>query len=120
MNKYANYLAILMLAIMFALMFGSSINDSAIFDEVAHIGAGYTYLKYQDGRLNPEHPPLLKSLAALPLVFLNLKFDQGQQFWTIENVNDRQWLAGNHLLYEAGNDADQILFSAGCLQPYLN
>ena len=110
MNKYANYLAILMLAIMFALMFGSSINDSAIFDEVAHIGAGFTYLKYQDGRLNPEHPPLLKSLAALPLVFLNLKFDQGQQFWTIENVNDRQWLAGNHLLYEAGNDADQILF----------
>src|SRR3989344_4733919 len=110
MNKYANYLAILMLAIMFALMFGSSINDSAIFDEVAHIGAGYTYLKYQDGRLNPEHPPLLKSLAALPLVFLNLEFDQGQQFWTIENVNDRQWLAGNHLLYEAGNDADQILF----------
>src|SRR3989344_5564270 len=115
MNKYANYLAILMLAIMFALMFGSSINDSAIFDEVAHIGAGYTYLKYQDGRLNPEHPPLLKSLAALPLMFLSVNGRikeniPAQPFWTIENVNDRQWAAGNHLLYEAGNDADQILF----------
>ena len=96
---------------MLVLMLGSSWNDSATFDEVAHIGAGYTYLKYQDGRLNPEHPPLLKSLAALPLLFLNLKESiPTQQFWTIENVNDRQWAAGNYLLYEAGNDADQILF----------
>ena len=111
MDKYANILAILMLVAMFGLMLGSSRNDSAIFDEVAHIGAGYTYLKYWDGRLNPEHPPFLKSLAALPLLFLNLKGDATlQPFWTIENVNDRQWLAGNYLLYEAGNDADQILF----------
>ena len=63
MDKYANYLAVLMLVAMLGLMLGSSMNDSAIFDEVAHIGAGYTYLKYQDGRLNPEHPPLLKDLA---------------------------------------------------------
>src|SRR3990167_9349605 len=111
MDRYANYLAVLMLAGMLGLMVGSSWNDSATFDEVAHIGAGYTYLKYQDGRLNPEHPPLLKSLAALPLLFLNLKENiPAQSFWTIENVNDRQWAAGNYLLYEAGNDADQILF----------
>jgi len=118
MEKYANYLAVLTLVAMFALMLGSSLNDSAIFDEVAHIGAGYTYLKYQDGRLNPEHPPLLKDLAALPLMFLNLKENITEQsFWTIENVNDRQWAAGNYLLYEAGpanggagNNPDQILF----------
>src|SRR3989338_8471820 len=111
MDKYANYIAILISAGMLVLMLGSSWNDSATFDEVAHIGAGYTYLKYQDGRLNPDHPPLLKSLAALPLLFLNLKESiPTQQFWTIENVNDRQWAAGNYLLYEAGNDADQILF----------
>src|SRR3989344_4386172 len=111
MEKYANYLAVLMLVAMLGLMLGKSRNDSAIFDEVAHIGAGYTYLKYQDGRLNPEHPPLLKSLAALPLLFLNLKENiPAQLFWTIENINDRQWAAGNYLLYESGNDADQILF----------
>src|SRR3989344_2374941 len=111
MNKYANILAVLMLAAMLGLMVGSSWNDSATFDEVAHIGAGYTYLKYKDGRLNPEHPPLLKSVAALPLLFLNLKENiAAQPFWTIDNVNDRQWAAGNYLLYEAGNNADQILF----------
>ncbi|OGF63270.1 hypothetical protein A2926_03595 [Candidatus Giovannonibacteria bacterium RIFCSPLOWO2_01_FULL_44_40] len=125
MNKYANILAVLMLAAMLGLMVGSSWNDSATFDEVAHIGAGYTYLKYKDGRLNPEHPPLLKSLAALPLLLLSasgrIKENiTAQPFWTIENVNDRQWATGNYLLYEAGNDADppanwragQILFWA--------
>ena len=118
MDRYANVLAVFMLLTMFALMLGSSWNDSAIFDEVAHIGAGYTYLKYRDGRLNPEHPPLLKDLAALPLLFLNLKDNiTAQPFWAMENVNDRQWAAGNYLLYEAGpadggagNDADKILF----------
>src|SRR3989338_6292121 len=108
MEKYASYLAGLMLAVMLGPMVGSSWNDSATFDEVAHIGAGYTYLKYQDGRLNPEHPPLLKSLAALPLLFLNLKENiPAQSFWTIENVNDRQWAAGNYLLYESGNDRSE-------------
>ncbi|QQG42357.1 MAG: glycosyltransferase family 39 protein [Candidatus Giovannonibacteria bacterium] len=115
MDKYANVLAVLMLVAMFGLMLASSWNDSAIFDEVAHIGAGYTYLKYLDGRLNPEHPPLLKSMAALPLLFLSasgrIKENiAAQPFWTMENVNDRQWATGNYLLYEAGNDADRILF----------
>ena len=96
---------------MFGLMLGSSWNDSAIFDEVAHISAGYTSLAQKDGRLNPEHPPLLKDLAALPLMFLNLKENITEQpFWTIESVNDRQWAASNYLLYETGNNADKILF----------
>ncbi|MDP3935354.1 MAG: glycosyltransferase family 39 protein [Candidatus Giovannonibacteria bacterium] len=115
MGKFTNTLAVLMLIVMFGLMSASSWNDSAIFDEVAHIGAGYTYLKYQDGRLNPEHPPLLKSLAALPLMFLSasgrIKENiTAQPFWKIDNVNDRQWAAGNYLLYESENNADQILF----------
>ena len=111
MDKFANTLAVLMLVVMFGLMLGSSWNDSAIFDEVAHIPAGYTSLMLKDGRLNPEHPPLLKNLAALPLIFLNLKGNiTVQPFWTMENVNDRQWTTGNYLLYEAGNNADRILF----------
>ncbi|EKE20068.1 MAG: 4-amino-4-deoxy-L-arabinose transferase [uncultured bacterium] len=89
-------------------------NDSATFDEVAHIPAGYSYIQKGDMRLNPEHPPLLKDLIGIPLAFLDLKFDTTQNFWTGEGFNriwdDGQWSAGKHLLYEAGNDADQILF----------
>jgi hypothetical protein len=84
--------------------------DSAIFDETAHIPAGYSYLTMHDMRLNPEHPPLLKDLAALPLVFMNLKFDTTQKFWTTD-VNG-QWEAGHNLFWQMGNDADQIIFWA--------
>lgn len=112
--KISNFVAILLLALMFFLMIFSSLDDSATFDEVAHIGAGYTYLTELDGRLNPEHPPIIKNLSALPLIFMSagggLNFSVNQPFWTWENVNDRQWAAGNSLLYESGNDADKILF----------
>lgn len=42
-------------------------------DEILHIGAGYIYLTKGDYRLNIEHPPLFKDLAAIPLLPLNLK-----------------------------------------------
>lgn len=85
-------------------------NDSAIYDEIAHIPAGYSYLTEQDMRLNPEHPPLIKNLSALPLLFMDLNFDTTKDFWTKDNVADSQWNAGKYLLYGAGNDADKIIF----------
>lgn len=41
--------------------------ESATFDETAHLGAGVSYLETGDFRLNPEHPPLVKLIAAAPL-----------------------------------------------------
>ncbi len=92
-------------------------NDSAIFDETAHIGASYSYVTQHEIRLNPEHPPLLKDLAGLSMrLFVNPTFDvAGQQFWdgTLPGKWDEgQWAAGRYLLYGAGNNADKILFFA--------
>jgi len=84
-------------------------NDSLIYDEAAHIPAGYSYLKTFDMRLNPEHPPLLKDLSALPLLFINPEFDTTQDFWK-QNPNDAQWNAGKSFLFNSGNDPDQIIF----------
>ncbi|MCA1583253.1 MAG: glycosyltransferase family 39 protein [Acidobacteria bacterium] len=42
--------------------------DSPTFDEPTHLLAGVSYLQTGDFRLNPEHPPLAKMWAALPLV----------------------------------------------------
>jgi tetratricopeptide (TPR) repeat protein len=39
--------------------------DSFTFDEAYHIAAGATYLRFHDFRINPEHPPLVKFVAAL-------------------------------------------------------
>jgi hypothetical protein len=47
-------------------------SSSATFDETSHLPAGYSYLRWHDYRLNPEHPPLVKKLAALPLLWENV------------------------------------------------
>lgn len=103
-------LAIIFAGLSFFLMLGPAKNDSAIMDELAHIPAGYGYVKYFDYRLNPEHPPLVKMLAAIPLLFQKLNFPTDKSSWTTD-ING-QWAAGAQFLYESGNDADKIIFWA--------
>src|SRR5687767_9402588 len=61
----------------FALIFGfltiTSFNrQSPTIDEPVHLLGGYSYLKWGDFRVNPEHPPLVKIWAALPLLWLGI------------------------------------------------
>ncbi len=91
------------------LMLNAAYTDSAIFDETAHIVAGYTYLKHLDYRFNPEHPPLVKIIAAIPLIFQKINFPTDKDYW---NGLNEQWAAGNQFLYESGNNADKIIFSS--------
>jgi hypothetical protein len=97
----------LILVVSFILMRSSSLLESATMDELAHIPAGYSYVKFLDYRLNPEHPPLLKVISALPLLFLNLNFPVNSDAWQ-KNVNG-QWDVGREFLYESYNDADLIV-----------
>jgi hypothetical protein len=89
------------------LMVASSRHESATMDELAHIPAGYSYVKYFDYRLNPEHPPLVKMMAGLPLLALDLKFPTDSPAW--QTMVNGQWDAGSLFLYESGNNADQIV-----------
>ncbi|HEX7586253.1 MAG TPA: glycosyltransferase family 39 protein [Patescibacteria group bacterium] len=113
-----NYKSIIfiILAFMFVVSVLNAKNDSAIFDEVAHIPAGYSYLTQHEIRLNPEHPPLIKDLAGLPLLFMHLNFNvTDQPFWTGTlpgKWDEGQWAAGRYLLYGAGNNPDNIIFWA--------
>ena len=111
-SKTLNYLRLFLLGLIilssFALMLNASLKETAIFDETAHISAGYGYVKYFDYRLNPEHPPLVKVLAALPLVFQSsIKFPVESSAWQTD-ING-QWAVGGKFLYESGNNADQIV-----------
>jgi len=109
LEKYRIIIIVIILAFMIIVSLLNAKNDSPIYDEIAHIPAGYSYLTEHDIRLNPEHPPLLKDLAAFPLVFMHLNFDTTQSFWN-NNPNDAQWDAGRYFLYQAGNNPEKIVF----------
>lgn len=83
-------------------------DDSSVRDEMPHIVSGYSYLTKQDYRVNPEHPPLIKQLAAFPLLFQDVFFPEQDPSWK-DKVND-QWDLGDKFLYKYGNDADSMLF----------
>jgi 4-amino-4-deoxy-L-arabinose transferase-like glycosyltransferase len=61
---------------------GAARRESVTFDEVAHIGAGVSYLQKLDMRMNDEHPPLAKVLAAVPLVIRGVHADYSHVSWT--------------------------------------
>jgi 4-amino-4-deoxy-L-arabinose transferase-like glycosyltransferase len=71
--------------------------ESLTFDEDDHIFAGYMMLHTGDYGLNPEHPPLVKLLAALPLLGRNLWVPplQGREFKTEAYLDGRDFLARN-------------------------
>lgn len=77
---------------------------SATSDEPIHLAAGYTYWQTRDFRLNPEHPPLAKLIAAFPLLFIHPSLDTTHDDWK----TPVQELFGFHFLYS--NDADRLLF----------
>lgn len=114
-NKISSFFSWLLLSLIILssafLMFLSASQEAAIMDELAHIPAAYSYLRFFDYRLNPEHPPLVKVLAAIPLVFKKLNFPLNQEIWTKE-VNG-QWAVGNQFIYWLNeNKADEIIFLA--------
>jgi 4-amino-4-deoxy-L-arabinose transferase-like glycosyltransferase len=94
---------------MFSLLLASSWEDSLTVDENPHITAGYTYLRLRDARLNPEHPPLLKILAAVPLLSLPLNFPLAHPAWQDDDrQEDPQWPMSRVFLYESNNDPHRI------------
>jgi 4-amino-4-deoxy-L-arabinose transferase-like glycosyltransferase len=58
-----------LIAIMAGQVVFSVRSESQTWDEAYHLLAGYRYWQNSDFGINPEHPPLVKWVAALPLLF---------------------------------------------------
>ncbi len=91
-----------LLIIMFFLAGGVALHESATVDEVAHVGAGLSYLQRLDLRLNPEHPPLGKALAAIPLAVRGAHADYSSAAWKLSadffSAYGAQWIFGDAVL----------------------
>lgn len=105
---YFNLIGAILLAVVAFISFQLAKSDSAIVDEVAHIPAGYSYVKYLDYRLNPEHPPLAKALSGIPLSFMNLNGVDQSKYW----AGIDQWDSGWDFMYKLGNNADSLILMA--------
>lgn len=102
----------LLLAFMAVLAGGAALRESVTVDEVSHIGAGVSYLQKLDLRMNPEHPPLPKVLAAVPLVLRGVRADYNHISWTFSEKFFQaflgQWVFGEWLL-EKWNEPKTVL-----------
>ena len=100
-------LAVAGLHALLALQLGLFVSrQSQTWDEGDHQYAGYRSLTHADFGLNPEHPPLAKMLAAVPLLGMDLRVPalQGRDF------KHEAFLGGRDFVF--GNDADTVLFRA--------
>jgi hypothetical protein len=99
-----------LLVVFAAELFLSIRKESQTFDESAHIYSGYSYWKSGDFGINPEHPPLIKLIAALPLLPLHLSVQPPPPIF----FRAASAVAGIPFLYSqnAGQDADALLMRA--------
>lgn len=94
--------------------FGSASQKSATWDEPLHLTAGHAILASGDHRFDPEHPPLTRAWAALPLwAFGTPAPDRASIDRTPVDawLGAEQWGASHRHLYAApqGEDVDRGL-----------
>jgi len=87
-----NIYALGLLLIMAMLAGSAAWRESVAVDEVAHVGAGVSYLQKLDYRMSEEHPPLAKVLAAIPLVIKGVRADYAHLSWSFSGKPFHQYL----------------------------
>jgi len=114
-------IAILVLSVAAFLTLGAGdiASTSPTFDETTHLASGWSSLVTRDFHLNPEHPPLLKQLAAAPLLAMKVwpaglrsdgsrAFSSLNEMWTGDPANTNvQWFFAHRWLYALRDSAPE-------------
>jgi 4-amino-4-deoxy-L-arabinose transferase-like glycosyltransferase len=96
--------AVALLVLLFIELAMCARRETQTWDEACHIFAGYNYWKSALFGDNPEHPPLVKLLATLPLLRLPLKVPPHPGVF----AKEEDFLTAEQFVYS--NDAETILF----------
>lgn len=107
-------LSFIFLSIWMMIVLLSSLKKSPAIDEVPHFGAGYSYITRGDFRMNPEHPPLFKALALVPVWILDHipLVTEGEGFRIRSWYYSLQTEFGYHVLYRSPEFPQKLLFHA--------
>jgi hypothetical protein len=103
-----------LLALAAVLAITSFWNDSITCDEMSHLASGFSYLKTGDFRLSPDHPPLGRIWAALPLLLTDAKWlPPDTPGWREGDI----WQIGPSWFYR--NDGEHLLRASRCMMVIL-
>jgi 4-amino-4-deoxy-L-arabinose transferase-like glycosyltransferase len=87
-----------LVVVMLAQLWSSVVQLSITSDEVDHLHAAYRYWQCNDFGWNPEHPPLVKIVAGLPLQFMKIN-DPLPHACGAPNVKETDFLAGHKFVF---------------------
>lgn len=92
----------ILLVLMASVQVTSSLQENQTCDESAHLVSGYSFWVKGDYRLSPEHPPLARLLAALPLLALRPAFPEIPELWDRADacLLGREFFYRNHIAPE--------------------
>jgi hypothetical protein len=110
-KHYGSAGAVLLLLVFLGELTFSIRLQSLSWDEGDHIFAGYMSWKKVDFGINPEHPPLVKALAAIPLLPMHLKVPDRKG---LGSFKDEAYFDGRDFIFGNGGEAeaDRIIFRA--------
>src|SRR5207253_335565 len=83
-------------------------DDPSTTDEGLYIPTGYRYVTERNARIGFEHPPLIRDLAVLPLLFLILR--PARSFFKTDvrgRLSEAAWEAGDAFIYEQPETPDR-------------
>jgi 4-amino-4-deoxy-L-arabinose transferase-like glycosyltransferase len=103
-------LAVPVILLFFWLALNSMIGDSPTMDEQNHLARGLAFLRTGDPRFSLEHPPLINSISALPLLTLpEIVLPTDHESWTLREG----WYAfAEQLLWIYNQDVERMIFLA--------
>jgi preprotein translocase subunit SecG len=94
---------------------GAAWRESVTIDEIAHIGAGVSYLQKLDMRMNIEHPPLAKVLAGLPLFLRGVHTDYSHLSWSFsgKSINEflGEWVWGHWMIMRWNDPHSTVMWA---------
>ena len=106
--KTAIPIVVILLAVMAITAMLSLRVKSPTVDEFAHLPAGYYYWKTGDFSLYGKNPPLIRLLAALPLLTMDIAMDPARSF--AGGGDWRPWMFGTYFMRENAAAYDALFF----------
>ena len=114
-SKRTSAAVILLLTLMALLSGGAALHESITIDEIAHIGAGVSYLQKLDMRMNIEHPPLAKVLAGLPLFLRGVRTEYSHLSWSFsgKSINEflGEWVWGHWMIMRWNDPYSTVMWA---------